>query len=108
MSNYEPITKSGVRPYALFNITRECYAWHIGYSKCDTHIVMYKDRPMVRFSFVVVFIPSLCRFGGGQAVTTGATNVTIVSADKDLAQLVTRRVNMLDVYTGERMGPDEV
>lgn len=43
-----------------------------------------------------------------QAVTTGATNVTIVSADKDLAQLVTRRVNMLNVYTGERMGPEEV
>ena len=34
--------------------------------------------------------------------------VTIVSADKDLAQLVTRRVNMLNVYTGERWGPEEV
>lgn len=34
--------------------------------------------------------------------------MTIVSSDKDLAQLVTRRVNMLDVYTGERMGPEEV
>ncbi|CAM9408555.1 unnamed protein product [Pylaiella littoralis] len=43
-----------------------------------------------------------------EAITTGATNVTIVSSDKDLAQLVTRRVNMLDVYTGERMGPEEV
>lgn len=42
-----------------------------------------------------------------QAVTAGATNVTIASADKDLAQLVTRRVNMLNVYTGERLGPDE-
>lgn len=41
-------------------------------------------------------------------MTTGATNVTIVSADKDLAQLVTRRVNMLNVYTGERVGPEEV
>lgn len=43
-----------------------------------------------------------------QAVTTGATNVTIASADKDLAQLVTTRVNMLNVYTGERWGPEEV
>ncbi len=43
-----------------------------------------------------------------QAVTTGATNVSIVSADKDLAQLVTSRVNMLNAYTGERLGPDEV
>lgn len=34
--------------------------------------------------------------------------MTIVSADKDLAQLVTRRVNMLNVYTGERWGPEEV
>lgn len=45
---------------------------------------------------------------GWQAVIGGATNVTIVSADKDLAQLVTRRVNMLNIYTGERLGPDEV
>eukprot|EP00903_Cladosiphon_okamuranus_P018931 g17412.t1 len=43
-----------------------------------------------------------------EAVTTGATNVTIVSADKDLAQLVTTRVNMHNVYTGERWGPEEV
>ncbi|CAN0540318.1 unnamed protein product, partial [Ectocarpus sp. 12 AP-2014] len=43
-----------------------------------------------------------------EAVIGGATNVTIVSADKDLAQLVTRRVNMLNVYTGERLGPEEV
>lgn len=40
-------------------------------------------------------------------MTAGATNVTIASADKDLAQLVTRRVNMLDVFTNERLGPDE-
>lgn len=44
---------------------------------------------------------------GLQAVTAGATNVTIASADKDLAQLVTRRVNMLNVYTDERLGPEE-
>eukprot|EP00752_Nemacystus_decipiens_P003362 g3109.t1 len=43
-----------------------------------------------------------------EAVTTGVTNVTIVSADKDLAQLVTRRVNMLNFYSGERWGPEEV
>ncbi|CAN0222404.1 unnamed protein product, partial [Ectocarpus fasciculatus] len=43
-----------------------------------------------------------------EAVIGGATNVTIVSADKDLAQLVTRRVNMLNLYTGERLGPEEV
>lgn len=43
-----------------------------------------------------------------QAVTSGATDVTIVSTDKDLAQLVTRRVSMLNCYTGERLGPDEV
>ncbi|CAM9489835.1 unnamed protein product [Ectocarpus sp. 8 AP-2014] len=43
-----------------------------------------------------------------EAVIGGATNVTIVSADKDLAQLVTGRVNMLNVYTGERLGPEEV
>lgn len=36
------------------------------------------------------------------------TNVTIVSADKDLAQLVTRRVKMLNCYTGETLDPDEV
>lgn len=42
-----------------------------------------------------------------QAVTAGATNVTIASADKDLAQLVTRRVSMLNVYTDERLGPEE-
>lgn len=67
--------------------------------------VMYIDvqRPTILFLF-----DSLRRFGGSQAVTTGATNVTIVSADKDLAQLVTRRVNMLNVYTGERLGPEEV
>ncbi|CAM9227746.1 unnamed protein product, partial [Ascophyllum nodosum] len=43
-----------------------------------------------------------------QAVTAGATNVTIVSADKDLSQLVTRRVNMFNYYTGEMLGPEEV
>lgn len=43
-----------------------------------------------------------------QAVTAGATDVTIVSGDKDLAQLVTRRVNMLNFYTGEALGPEEV
>ncbi|CAM9139113.1 unnamed protein product, partial [Laminaria digitata] len=42
-----------------------------------------------------------------EAVTAGATDVTIASADKDLAQLVTRRVSMLNVYTNERLGPDE-
>lgn len=43
-----------------------------------------------------------------QAVKAGATNVTIVSADKDLAQLVTRRVKMLNYYTDELLGPEEV
>lgn len=43
-----------------------------------------------------------------QAVNAGATNVTIVSADKDLAQLVTRRVKMLNYYTDELLGPEEV
>ncbi|CAM9756081.1 unnamed protein product [Hapterophycus canaliculatus] len=43
-----------------------------------------------------------------EAVTGGSANVTIVSSDKDLAQLVTKKVNMLNVYTGERLGPDEV
>ncbi|CAM9201306.1 unnamed protein product [Choristocarpus tenellus] len=43
-----------------------------------------------------------------QAVTSGSTNVTVVSADKDLAQLVTQRVSLLNAYTGERLGPEEV
>lgn len=43
-----------------------------------------------------------------QAVQAGATNVTIVSADKDLAQLVTRRVKMFNYYTDELLGPEEV
>ncbi|CAM9386514.1 unnamed protein product, partial [Discosporangium mesarthrocarpum] len=43
-----------------------------------------------------------------QAVKSGVGNVTVVSADKDLAQVVTSRVNLLNPYTGERLGPEEV
>ena len=64
-------------------------------------------RPCLCSNITGIYVGFSRRVAELQAVTAGATKVTIASADKDLAQLVTRRVNMLNVYTNERLGPDE-